>query len=241
MLISENSTPFEKSIAKRIAKAAEIRSIAANKTGYTSQTDLESVQMLTLDLSRLAGLNADFFTTINSYYQTSMKRKELFQGKENSIKQTALLIKNTVFEDAAYCPNKRKQIKQIYEAIKGQNPISPPIDLAVKSSDKNVAAFLSSYQILISSFKAMKAALEKFDYQPKSEDCSLANCQVLLQSAEHLSNHIEALLQKLFAANETRTECYLMIRRRCLAIQNRFRFLYGSGDADYRKICKHKL
>lgn len=234
-------SPFEKSIARRISKARKMVELIKANGSYSSRSEPESIEGLELSIGLFEEKSIGYFELVEKYTAVSMLRKSLFQGQRLSLREVSLKMKHDLSESSAVGPDQLEQLKSLHAAIISQNPIPPPSDFSNPSFDQQLHHFMSSYQVLVKSFKALVEIAEACHYEPDDPDYSTPRARAIIHRAAQLTVEINKLIQDLYGVRDERLEIFLALRERSRAITNRCRYLFGPQDSTYKMVYRLRL
>ena len=187
-------------------------------------------------MERFNALNDRFADEVENYMEVSLRRKSLFKGQRDSIKQVAYSIKIALSKDKSLRKLYIQDVKGLYAAIFAQNPLSPPYDFARPTFDKDFEAFLLSYATLLDHFKTLVEKVGQHGSALAAFSISMADCENLIEQAGFLGKEIDGLVQKVFVTNEERLFVFELIKEGCNAVHGRCRHLFGANHPVYKEI-----
>lgn len=231
-----SQTPFERSLARRVAKARMVSELAQGPASRANGQEVELVKELQEQLRHFALLNDTYIYTVEKYVATSLVRKAMFKGEDDSIRHVAYVMKMAVIKDRLQDAVHAREIKMHYAAIFAQNPLAPPYDVVRPGFDKELDVFILSYSIILDHFKSMVQKIEAGQQIPIGIPYAIDDCKKMINRAEALGKEVSSLIQKVYVVNDERLFVFERIKELCNAICNRSRFLFGSHDPVYKEI-----
>nr|WP_295929059.1 hypothetical protein [uncultured Dyadobacter sp.] len=231
-----SQTPFERSLARRVAKARMVLELARVPASRANGQEMELIAELQGQLRQFELLNGTYIDTVGKYVAASLARKAMFKGEEDSIRHVAYVMKRAVVRDKLQDPVHTREIKMHYAAIFAQNPLAPPYDVVRPGFDKELDVFILSYSIILDHFRSMVQKIEAGEHIPVNIPYTIDDCKKMISRAETFGKEVASLIQKVYVVNDERLFVFERIKELCHAICNRSRFLFGSHDPVYKEI-----
>jgi len=226
-------TPFERSLARRIAKARLVLDLSRKAATRENGREAGLIMELHTQLERFGALNSTYIYTLEKYVETSLARRALFKGQTDSIKHVAQALKEAVMRDKSQDANRVAEVRALYAPVFAQNPLAPPYDITRPGFERELDIFMLSYTIILDAFRALvKKAAESNIALPFASDV----CESLIVRSGTLGKQVESLLQKVYVLNDERLQVFDRIKELCNAICSRSRYLFGSHDPIYKEI-----